>query len=197
MCAIESIRYIKRCFLQPSWLREGKAGLKINKRREIEGVIPENGFWSSFSVAHFTIFNVALLREVWGSRLLHIIACAVVSTKWKACAVLSLNLEWPPDVSSNLRVLNSFSPWYFISHILFFSKFALFLSYFLIPQILILLKMTGNKFYCLFQFGKNHNVFYWLHYCFVRYRREEFLVSVQKSQVVIVVFKGPATGLFL
>lgn len=106
----------------------GQSGYKINKRREIEGVIPENGFWSSNSVAHFTVFNVALLREVWGSRESSHHCLRVVSTKWKACAVLSFNLEWPPDVSSNLRVLNSFSPWSFIFHILFFSKFGPFPS---------------------------------------------------------------------
>lgn len=154
--------------------------------------------------AHHSLLRTlpSLMLHFYGkseeAEILHISARAVVSTKWKE----GLRCFKPEPWMTSWGVIQlggseSFSPRSFIFHILFFSKFAFFLSYFLIPQILVLLKMTGNKFYCLFQFGKYHNVFYWLHYCFVIYSREEFFVSVQKSQVVIVIFKGPATGLFL
>lgn len=121
---IESIRYIKWCSLQASRLRECKVGLKINNVREMERGIPENGFWSSVSVAHFTFYNVAFLWEVWGGGASPR-GCAVVSTKWKAYVLLSLDLERPTGVMryvgincpSTLEVLNCFSPTVFhLSH---------------------------------------------------------------------------------
>lgn len=197
---MQSIRCIISSSLQPSWLGDCKVGFtQIDKRREMEGVSPENGFWSSFSIAHLTVQNAALFLEIWRKASSHHCLCAVVGAKRKPCVVLSLALERPSSVMRSghitcSSVLNSVSPWPLSFH--FCPTFAFFFHPSRCCKSFAGFKMSGTTVYCLFQFGKYGNVFYWLRYCFdFIWSGEEFFMPVEKSQVIIVIFKGPGTRL--
>lgn len=172
MCMIESIRYIKWCSLQPSWLRECKVGLK---KRSIKG-----GKWKElvlkmgFDHHSLSLTLPSIMLYFYGkseeARIIFIIVCAAVSTKRKLDALLSLNLEWPSgwlDICL-LTVLPTRRFWIIFLHGLssftfyFCSKLAFSFHTSPFRKVFVLFKMTGNKFYCLFQFGKYCNVFYWL-----------------------------------
>ena len=130
----------------------------------------------------FTLPSIMLpfCRKSEKARILPIISMlrSVLNGRPVLFAVLTLNslLEW-----WDLCVLTVLRFWIvFLCGLLpfafhFCSTFAFFFHTSRFYKYFVWLKMSGNKFYCLSQFGKYYNVFYWLHYCFVFiYSREEF-----------------------
>lgn len=99
---MESIRFIKRCSQR---LRAHTVDFfLINKRREMEEVGPENGFWASFSTAQHPSPLLSLpslmLRssELSGSTGLPCTPLWSERNGWQA-SVLSFNFQWPSCVS--------------------------------------------------------------------------------------------------
>lgn len=167
-----------------------QSGLKkINGRREIEGVSPADGVWSSFSLAHFTFCNVALLREPG----IPTMVCVVPQywMKGLGCNIVSVTFEWPSGVALYICCVSRLSHDLLSLTFHFCSKFAFSFSTSWFYNCWCYLRWVVVNFIVCSSLV--NTVLCFIDYIIVLLYRMivGFFMFVQKSQVVLVVFKGP------